>query len=65
MFQSGMAVAISESRKKSLSQEEVKRDALDDFCNSAGVVAGRPGIELHDGWLHPLVVSARARGAGD
>lgn len=42
------------------SQEEVNENALGDFCNSVGTVAGWLGVELHDGWFHPL-----AAGSGD
>jgi hypothetical protein len=49
----------------SLSQEEVKNNALDDFCNSVGFVAGRFSVELHVGWLHSLVARAGDHCSGD
>ena len=54
-----MAVATTRGRRIP-SQEEVKRNALDDFCDLVGAVACRFGIELHDGWIHPLVALAGA-----
>src|ERR1044072_901048 len=35
-------------------------NALDSFCNSAGVVVGRPGFELHARWIYSLAARAGA-----
>ncbi len=62
----GMAVAQNPIAEQSgLSQEEVKNNALDDFRYFVGFVAGRLSVELHDGWLHPLVTRTGDRRSGD
>ena len=31
---------------------------VDNLCGSVGTVVGWAGIQLYDGWIHPLVASA-------
>ena len=67
MFRSGIPVAIvriERNRANSLSRR-YKENALDDFCDSVGLVAGWTGVELHDGRLYPHIAGARDHRAGD
>ena len=40
-----------------------RRNALDDFCNSLGLVVTRRGKRLRSGWVYPYSASDSARGA--